>query len=59
MISNELRTTVISNPNSEIGLLAGEVGTDKAINILTDSLKDNILATVGSDVVYNNNIPRL
>ena len=42
---------VISNPNSEIGLLAGEVGTDKAINILTDSLKDNILATVGSDVV--------
>jgi hypothetical protein len=42
---------VISNPNSEIALVAGEIGTDKAIKILTNALKDNLVATVGADVV--------
>jgi hypothetical protein len=42
---------VISNPNSEIALIAGELGTDRAIKILTDALMNNLVATVGSDVV--------
>jgi len=42
---------VISNPNSEIALIAGELGTDRAIKILNNALMGNLVATVGSDVV--------